>query len=655
MKAPLLFAIFSMLFLSTVFSQNLIINEIDADTPSTPINDALEFIELKSATPNFSLDGYIIVLYNGNGDISYYTIDLNGYATDANGIFLVGNTDVEPGPSIIFPLNTLQNGSDAVAIYQASASDFPMGTPATGNNLIDALVYDTDDPDDTGLLSVLGQSQQINENENGNKNEHSIQNNGDGTYSVKEPTPGQPNDGSTVETKYRITISASNTSFTEGDEFDIVFTSDVAMDENLALSFTLINGDFNSNDFTSDNNITILNGTTSISTRVILINDTETEGDEFLKVKIVNIPADVTVINNNYSIKILDDDVTGSDWGTPLNPTYGMVASTANLNYYRSLSNLQGQDLKNAIQNIIADPYTVRAQNYGDIWAILKEADQDPSNSLSVWLLYSEEGRDKSLQQTGTTSTGYWNREHIYPQSRGGFSDGTSFYSDGIDLYMNTSADHIEHGHSDAHSLRASDYTENSIRSNKDYGEEYSGPQGNHGSWKGDVARSIFFMSIRYNALDVVSGNPDNYTVGQLGDLDSLIVWHRQDPPDDFEMNRNNIIYNWQKNRNPFIDLPDLAEYLWGNKIGEYWDSNVGIESLGNTETEIIFYPNPVNDFINLRNVEQGEYQILDLQSNIITQGVFDNSRIDASKITHGMYLLIIKTDRKTLTAKFVK
>ncbi len=652
MKAPLLFALFSIFFLGSTFSQNLIINEIDADTDGT---DILEFIELKSATPNQSLDGYIIVLFTGNGDISYYTIDLNGYATDANGLFLAGNTAVLPSPSIIFPSNTLQNGQDAVALYQANATVFPMGTPVTNTNLIDALVYDTDDPDDLGLLSTLGQSQQINENEYGNKNEHSIQNNGDGTYSVKMPTPGQNNDGSTTETKYRITISAANTVYTEGDEFDIVFTSDIALDQNLTLSISLINGDFNSNDFTADNNFTIPNGSTSKSTRVSLINDTETEGDEFLTVKIVDIPADVTVINNNYSIKILDDDVTGSDWGTPVNPTYGLVTSNADINYYNSLSGTGGQELENAIQDIIADPNTVRAQNYGDVWDILKEADQDPSNNLSVWLLYSEEGRDKSLQQTSTTSTGYWNREHIYPQSRGGFSDGTPFYADGIDRYMNTNANQIAHGHSDAHALRASDYTENSIRSNKDFGEEYNGPAGNQGSWKGDVARSIFFMSIRYNALDVISGNPDNYTVGQLGDLDSLIVWHRQDPPDDFEMNRNNIIYNWQKNRNPFIDLPELAEYLWGNKIGEYWNPNVGMENLTDIETEVIFYPNPVVDFINLRNIEHGKYQILDLRSNIIDQGVFSNSRIDVNNINHGMYLLIIKTDRKTLTAKFVK
>lgn len=653
MKAPLLLTLLTLFFLGSTFSQNLIINEIDADTDGI---DILEFIELKSTTPNFSLDGYIIVMYTGNGDISYYTIDLNGYTTDANGLFLAGNSAVVPSPSIIFPSNTLQNGQDAIAIYQASAADFPLGTPVTNINLIDALVYDTDDPDDPELLSILGKTQQINENENGDKNKHSIQYIGNGNYSVKLPTPGQLNDGTTSETKYKINISTANTEYTEGDQFDITFTSDIVLEEDLPMNFSLLNGNFRSEDFSTNDNLKILNGSTTATIRVNIINDSEVEGNEFLKVSVSGFPTEVSVINNDYLVKILDNDVSGSDWGTPLNPTYGTVTTTAEANYYSTLDGLAGQDLKDGIQAIIADPNIVRAQNYGDVWEILKEADQDPSNNLSVWLLYSEEGRSKSLQQTSTTSNGYWNREHIYPQSRGGFSDGTPFYSDGINIYMSTSADHLQHGHSDAHALRASDYTENSIRSNKDYGEEYNGPAGNKGSWKGDVARSVFFMSIRYNALDVVSGNPDNYTsVGQLGDLDSLIVWHRQDPPDDFEMNRNNIIYNWQKNRNPFIDLPDLAEYIWGNKTGSAWHSTVGINDTETNDTEIIFYPNPVDDFINLRNIETGKYQILDLNGKVILSGEFNNSKIGVSHLNTGIYFMILKTNKKIHTSKFVK
>jgi len=652
MKAPLFLVLFSIFLLSSAFSQNLIINEIDSDTEST---DILEFIELKSSTPNFSLNGYIVVLYNGNGDLSYYTIDLNGYSTDANGLFLIGNTDVSPSPSIIFPPNTLQNGADGLAIYQSAASNFPSGTAITNTNLIDALVYDTDDADDTELLVGLGQGQQINEAENGNKDFESIQNNGDGTYSVKTPTAGLPNDGSTTSTKYRITISSPNTEYTEGDSFDISFTSDVTLEEDITINIAFTNGSFDSNDFTADNQVTIANGSLSKTVNISLVNDSNAEGDEYLKVYCSNLPSDVAIINNNFTIKIVDDDVLASIWGSPLNPTYDKVSTTADGSYYNSLATTSGEGLKTAIQNIIADPNTVRAHTYGDVWAILKEADQDPTNNLSVWLLYTEQGRAKSLQQTGSTNVGTWNREHVYPQSRGGFSDGTSTSSDGIDVYVNSSANDILHGHSDAHHLRASDFSENSSRSNKDYGAEYSGPTGNQGSWKGDVARSIFYMAIRYNALDVVAGNPDNSTVGQLGDLDSLIVWHRRDPPDDFEMNRNNVIYNWQKNRNPFIDLPELVEYIWGDKIDETWQSNVGIGDIELTQNNIKIYPNPVVDIINMTEAMDGYYQIIDLNGKIIVQGEFNNSQINTVGINHGLYFLVVKTNDKTFTEKFVK
>ena len=56
-----------------------------------------------------------------------------------------------------------------------------------------------------------------------------------------------------------------------------------------------------------------------------------------------------------------------------------------------------------------------------------------------------------------------------------------------------------------------------------------------------------------------------------MGDLKTLLEWNKIDPADDFEMNRNNVIYNWQKNRNPFIDHPELVDYIWGDKYGEIW------------------------------------------------------------------------------------
>ena len=69
-------------------------------------------------------------------------------------------------------------------------------------------------------------------------------------------------------------------------------------------------------------------------------------------------------------------------------------------------------------------------------------------------------------------------------------------------------ADSLRHGNSDAHGLRASDGPENSIRNNQFYGE-YTGPVGTLGGFKGDVARSVFYLAVRYNGLEIVNGYPD--------------------------------------------------------------------------------------------------------------------------------------------------
>ena len=146
----------------------LFINEVDSDQPAA---DVSEFIELyDGGLGNRSLDGFIIVLFNGSIDASYLTIDLSGRATNNQGFFIIGNVAV-PGVGFIIPDNTLQNGADAVALYKDTPASFPNDTPPTTTNLIDAIVYGTADPDDTGLLDVLTPGKpQANEGDTNNTN-----------------------------------------------------------------------------------------------------------------------------------------------------------------------------------------------------------------------------------------------------------------------------------------------------------------------------------------------------------------------------------------------------------------------------------------------------------------------------------------------------
>ena len=178
----------------------MIINEIDADTPGT---DADEFIELyDGGVGNTLLTGLTVVLFNGSDDASYDAIDLDGYSTDENGYFVIGSATVANVDLAYFTTNGLQNGADAVALYTDDATSFPNDTPVTTTNLIDAIVYDTNDNDDTGLLVLLNADEpQVNEDELGNKDLHSLQRipNGTGgqrnttTYAPSVPTPGAEN------------------------------------------------------------------------------------------------------------------------------------------------------------------------------------------------------------------------------------------------------------------------------------------------------------------------------------------------------------------------------------------------------------------------------------------------------------------------------
>ena len=181
---------------------NVIINEIDSDTPGT---DAAEFVELyDGGTGNTALDGLVVVFYNGSNDLSYAAFDLDGFHTDASGYFTLGNPGV-PGVDLVFDPGAsglLQNGADAVAIFAGNAADFPTGTAVTTTNLLDAVVYDTDDADDAGLLALLNPGQpQVNENGSGSGGTQSNQRCPDGvggarntsTYQQNTPTPDAVN------------------------------------------------------------------------------------------------------------------------------------------------------------------------------------------------------------------------------------------------------------------------------------------------------------------------------------------------------------------------------------------------------------------------------------------------------------------------------
>jgi len=646
----LYFVLLTAFFTTLSFSQVAVINEFDTDTPGT---DVKEFIEIKTATPNFSMNGYVLVFFNGSDAKSYLRYDLDAYTSDNNGLLTIGNNAVSPLPDYNLPDNTLQNGPDGVAIYLGNGSNFPTGTLASTTNLMSALVYDTNDVDATILMTALGVNVQYNENQNGNGPTESIQRKADGTYEVKAPTPGANNDGS-GQVFNGISFSITPTVLTEGSNFTITFTTQTPVTNDLNFTYSLANSTFNSSDFSGSLSVLIPVGSSSLTKTITLTDDTINEGDETILLTIGAIPANFNYLINNVAFRVHDNDFVVQPWGTPVNPTYGIVSSTATPGYYASLEGKSGAVLKQAIQDIIANPNLVREQNYGDAYDILKEADQNPENSSQVWLMYVEQPRSKLDSQSGTSgAAGFWNREHIYCQSRGGFSDATSATPDGIDVWSTTNADDIAAGHSDVHHIRAEDSPENSLRSERNYGVDYNGPAGNQGSWHGDVARAIFYMCIRYNGLNVVNGNPSENPDGFIGDLAILLTWNAADAADDFEMNRNNVVQVWQKNRNPFIDYPNLADYIWGSNAGTPWYST--LSTAKNFDTKISIYPNPAKDYISIVGLKENAVVVIYSTSGT---KLYENNYITESKLNlnlaAGIYIAKITSENKTITRKIV-
>ena len=646
----------SLLLLLLIISQfsigQVVINELDCDTPGT---DDKEFIELKSDVPNFDLEGFVLVFFNGSesgADSSYFALDLDGLITDINGLLLIGSDGVTPFPQYLISANFIQNGADAVAIYEGNDFDFLEDTLATTTNLIDALVYDTSDPDDAILMALLGQTEQINEGPANNSNsiQRFVDIDENVTYMSTVPTPRALNDGSGVVFN-ALSMSTTLTQYEEDDSFDITFTSEFNVSADLTFDISLDNSTFNSSDYSGSTTLTIPNGQNSVSTTITLIDDSEDEGDEELLIQFTNLQSPIIPFNNNLIVRVIDNDFTIADWGTPINPTFGIVESTQPSGYYNSLDGLSDLELRQALQDIIADPNIVRAQTYADVIDILKQADQNPLNSNEVWLVYTEQGRAKLDFQLNSDNNGKWNREHTYPRSRGGFNDiEEDEIADGIDVFWTTKADSLRHGNSDAHALRAADGPENSSRGNQHYGQ-YVGPTGTLGSFYGDVARSVLFMEIRYNGLEVIDGFPS--MVGQLGHLATLLDWHRNDPPDDYEMNRNNVVYNWQFNRNPFIDQPDLVEYIWGTNVGDEWDQELSITD--NTLSQIKIFPNPTANSIQISGlINSAEIDVFSSEGRkLLTTRVSSEGNLDLN-MASGIYFIKINSENKSVVKKLL-
>ena len=250
--------------------------------------------------------------------------------------------------------------------------------------------------------------------------------------------------------------------------------------------------------------------------------------------------------------------------------------------YYDSAIGLEGDALKSALHDIIDNHNEPSYDDLRDF--ILKESDEDPNNSNNVILLYT--GRSQSKSSFGGDPND-WNREHVWAKSHGDFGNNPPCGTD-------------------AHHIRPTDVSVNSDRGDKDFdngGNQHSEATACYytsTTWeprdevKGDVARMMFYMVVRYEGdngeLDLELVDYTNTSGPKFGKLSTLRDWHAQDPPDAFEENRNNVVHDYQNNRNPFIDHPEWVECVWGDNCPTSVEDIAG--------KGITIFPNPTNNNI---------------------------------------------------------
>ncbi|MBN2615183.1 MAG: endonuclease [Bacteroidales bacterium] len=306
--------------------------------------------------------------------------------------------------------------------------------------------------------------------------------------------------------------------------------------------------------------------------------------------------------------------------------------------YYDGTDALRGQALKKALYQIIKGqteyPYTSSST---DVWDILKETDKDTLNPDNVILFYT--GWSVNAAQEYNNGRG-WSREHVWAKSRGDF---------GTDPPAGT----------DAHNLRPVDVSVNSARNNRwfdtcsvayyDNGVA-TGCYTSTTEWvwqprkevQGDVARIIFYMATRYEGEN---GEPDLRVIDYLpadnstnepvhARLSTLLRWNELDPVDAFERHRNDVIYSFQHNRNPYIDHPEFVNKIWG-------PDSVATGIIVPEAHLIALYPNPASAKVYFRHAENLIKEVCSMEGRVLLRST--DKMMDIGQLPKGIYLVVFK------------
>ncbi|MCC1483548.1 endonuclease [Winogradskyella immobilis] len=323
---------------------------------------------------------------------------------------------------------------------------------------------------------------------------------------------------------------------------------------------------------------------------------------------------------------------------------------------------LTGQALYDALQLKI-DNNIITTYTYGDIRDDFKIMELDPADvtDTNVLLTYGfvnntscsgssiTDRRIRDKDNFGGDNCDY-NREHVFARSNANPGMGD----------VNNSSTGIA---ADPQNLRATDVRRNGDRGNKLFAAG-SGNSGDVGSgnwypgdeWRGDVARIMMYMYVRYGDRCLPSLNAVGNTQGSTDMLQILLQWNADDPVSEVEDNRNNRLEIVYGNRNPFIDNPFLATAIWGGVPAEdrFGTLSTDLDSL----TEFGIYPNPTTSNITLRlnKPQSTKVEVYDILGKKVLQENIDRTKIiNTSQLRSGVYILRLTQGNNTTSRKLVK
>jgi endonuclease I len=336
-------------------------------------------------------------------------------------------------------------------------------------------------------------------------------------------------------------------------------------------------------------------------------------------------------------------------------------------NGFGSNWSLTGTNLKNALATKITNTQT-REINYSNTDNALAILDLDPADATNtnVLLLYGfssnlcpaastddkdHRRRDSNMQDDGSSNPCLYNREHTFPKALGVPDLGTA--GPGADL----------------HHLRAADKKRNADRDNDKFfnGSGNSFESGSNwypgDEWKGDIARMMMYMYLRYGnqclPINVGVGTP---VATDANMIDLFLQWNADDPVSLYEDRRNTYLGNTsnnygQGNRNPFIDNPYLATVIWGGPVAQNrWPTIFLDTPTFDLENAISIYPNPASNIVNISTtVSLVEIDVVTINGQILQQiknPVIESNTCTISNLPKGFYFIKLSSASNSVTKK---